>query len=585
MIETTLQSLLNTASAFMGETVPAVAKIERGAGAVASILFTIAAAGDTALGEVRGKAAFEALKLPTIAATGVLHQTLSTLKSYLNRQFSKLYLADFSPIFGTSDGGELLGATKGKLAGSVRNTVEWASTLKELSIHENYADIIAFRTRGDSIPLAVDTGDAPFQVDDDIATRIEDLLETAREAETELGIASVFEKLESLLSSVSFDATKIPNDQEDFSPYLKVPSGYKWVAVEAGESLQSIALRELGDADLWRQIAYFNDFVIESPEKILIPRATFEIASDLSPGESTFDYGEAIPTDYIAQGCTLGLKDSSGNRQSVRVKSIEGSLVTIFGTFSQYLFAPIAVTRYDALSALGRFDFETELSETSSVGARKLYLDAVKDIFPGCSVLVAKGDATQAFSVTGVNYIEGSVDVSEPSTGFPDGASAKVFDSEGRLFHLEPGTRIKIPGIGGGSGRGAAVQSDADVFGIDIALDDSGRLLLDGGDFATVSGLQNFRQAILHRIASPLGSIVFHPEYGCGLWSIIGEKSSPYFSTLSRATVVDALNREPRVSRIARLIQRVEGDAVHITAEVNPVEEDTPEDLNFVVRI
>lgn len=77
-------------------------------------------------------------------------------------------------------------------------------------------------------------------------------------------------------------------------------TGFRFVNTQHGDTLQAVALRELGDASLWSKIAWFNDLlppyitddasqvsagVVLSGSAIRIPAASAEVDANIAPEE------------------------------------------------------------------------------------------------------------------------------------------------------------------------------------------------------------------------------------------------------------------------------------------------------------
>jgi phage baseplate assembly protein W len=65
---------------------------------------------------------------------------------------------------------------------------------------------------------------------------------------------------------------------------------------------------------------------------------------------------------------------------------------------------------------------------------------------------------------------------------------------------------------------------------------------------ATVSGSDNVQGAVLRRLDTPFGNLPAHPEYGCGVWELLGEPLISGFSDRFLAAVRECLAQEPRIS-------------------------------------
>jgi hypothetical protein len=71
-------------------------------------------------------------------------------------------------------------------------------------------------------------------------------------------------------------------------------------------------------------------------------------------------------------------------------------------------------------------------------------------------------------------------------------------------------------------------------------------------DVKTISGIDNLEQAILHRLRTRKGELkdLGHPNYGCEIYSMIGEPNNETTRGLLRLMVIDALRQEPRIDEI-----------------------------------
>jgi phage baseplate assembly protein W len=146
----------------------------------------------------------------------------------------------------------------------------------------------------------------------------------------------------------------------------------------------------------------------------------------------------------------------------------------------------------------------------------------------------------------------------------------------GTLYY---GQQIRVPAAT--SAAGAVVDAE-ELFGKDVRLA-NGRLDADGGDFALERGLANLRQAIVLRLETDPGDLMYHPDYGCHVRSVLGEKHTPTWSGLATGFVQRALLAEPRVRRVLRTRVESAGDVLNIESSVVPIQENTAVDLNLVV--
>jgi phage baseplate assembly protein W len=293
------------------------------------------------------------------------------------------------------------------------------------------------------------------------------------------------------------------------------------------------------------------------------------------------DLGMNVPSNYAQPGFKLLLKDVDGHWQRMQVKSVSGTRIEFYETFSQNFTAPIKVVRLENLSSYGMFDGEVSLTAPVTSGQRTMALSAVKDIYIGYVLYVMGESESRAYVVESVNYLNKTVRLTEASLGFAAGAKVRIYNRETHQMHLAPGIELKVPLVSGDENN--HVQTAGEVYGTDIATDESGLLKVYRGGFALVTGLDNLKQAIEHRIVTNYESLLVHPRYGCGLLTIIGKKATPAVRSLAKAALIDALNREPRLNRIATLTYFSVGDVVKFAIGVAGAESNTASDLNFVI--
>lgn len=140
------------------------------------------------------------------------------------------------------------------------------------------------------------------------------------------------------------------------------------------------------------------------------------------------------------------------------------------------------------------------------------------------------------------------------------------------------GDRIAIP-IGSVA---ETVQIADDVLGIDAALPQGRVAATDSGDWSIISGNANLRQALAHRLKTPTGDLLAHPEYGCDTQLLLGLRNQRSQQALLIGTVRRAIAQDPRVARTDQVRTAAQGDQLHVQAHVIPVNRNTPADLNLV---
>ena len=108
------------------------------------------------------------------------------------------------------------------------------------------------------------------------------------------------------------------------------------------------------------------------------------------------------------------------------------------------------------------------------------------------------------------------------------------------------------------------------VFFRDISLNNG---FLDDlqGDIALVGGIPNFTQSIRIRISTWKRELMFHPEYGCWLPTLIGDKLDGVSNSLAAFYVKSALLEDDRVSSVPACVATINGDAIRVDATVKPI--------------
>lgn len=106
-------------------------------------------------------------------------------------------------------------------------------------------------------------------------------------------------------------------------------------------------------------------------------------------------------------------------------------------------------------------------------------------------------------------------------------------------------------------------------------------------DLATVTGVDNFTQAVANRLKTRKGELraLGHPRYGSRHHELIGEPNVARTRNLIKLYVLQALRREPRIAKVLAADIRAEHDpprdTVRIELELLPERDATP--VNLVI--
>lgn len=546
--------------------------IHKVSGVAAGIVSTVADTLDKGLNAVRNFQWWVATcTFPTLVAINDVKSICNEIKCHFANGLSRAFLPDFSKIYGVTDCATSRGISDGEHAGTP-DAAEYAYDLFELA---NLA--------GDVGLSGYDNDQAPMMIADDLGTQGQLILSgaaTLADVESTTRVPEYLDKMTAYLQAVTWDSTKVADDPgEDLTV---IERSYQ-VTVKEGETFQSIAARELGDARRWPEIVNYNSVTAGTAQDLFFPMLKWTISSDLVAGDNEYTHSGVLPSSYAQEGDRLLIEDSLGLRQWLAVSGVSGQTVTFRGTFSRYFTQPITATRYKDLSGEGVYEGSTTLDGAVPLGGSVLTVDDSEKIFAGYRLYAANASTGKLYTVVSVDHLNDEITVLEPTLAYSDGDLVEIFNAESSLLSLVPGIALSIPVRGGQASSG--VQSESEIFGADLALDKNGRLKVSDGDLVLAEGVENFNQALAHLFETPLGSLLLHPAWGCGLDTLKGEKNSAYIGSLAQAVIVDGLTREPRAANVKDVETVVDGDSVRVSATVELVGENTSTDLNYVVGV
>jgi phage baseplate assembly protein W len=127
-----------------------------------------------------------------------------------------------------------------------------------------------------------------------------------------------------------------------------------------------------------------------------------------------------------------------------------------------------------------------------------------------------------------------------------------------------------------------SVQLLQDVLGIDCALP-RGQLQPGAtGDWLPIAANANLTQALCHRIKTPVGDLLAHPDYGSQITLILGLKNINVIQLMAIGFVRQALKQDPRVADVPGVQSAAPGDQLQITAQIQVVISNAALDLNLV---
>lgn len=90
-------------------------------------------------------------------------------------------------------------------------------------------------------------------------------------------------------------------------------------------------------------------------------------------------------------------------------------------------------------------------------------------------------------------------------------------------------------------------------YGKDAKLVDKDIKINQNNDLTVVQFEDNITQAIINRLATPIGTLPEHPDYGSELNFLIGDKATALVLQDAKSFVFAALKQEPRVDKIKQI--------------------------------
>lgn len=129
---------------------------------------------------------------------------------------------------------------------------------------------------------------------------------------------------------------------------------------------------------------------------------------------------------------------------------------------------------------------------------------------------------------------------------------------------------LQVPAITAASPNADTTDPD-ELYELDLGLTDGDLTENVDGDFNVFNGLANLRQALVHRVICQRGELMFHPEYGCLVRTLIGVVNGPTAAVLAAKYVQSTLGADPRIKQVLSCTADVVGDIIKVTAIVLPI--------------
>lgn len=125
-----------------------------------------------------------------------------------------------------------------------------------------------------------------------------------------------------------------------------------------------------------------------------------------------------------------------------------------------------------------------------------------------------------------------------------------------------------------------------ELLGVDILLNNGDFQANQAGDLTWIAGLDNLEQALVNRIKTVIGALIWHPEYGTIIQNLISKPNTDVLRTIIAIELLRTLSEEPRIDRINNLeVKELYTDTIVISLEIIPISSDKPENLLLRIKI
>lgn len=282
------------------------------------------------------------------------------------------------------------------------------------------------------------------------------------------------------------------------------------------DSLQSLALKYLDDATLWKQIADYNK--LDYP---YIVSSEAELSELHSKGYVT----------VVRRSYTSDLTVPKGWQFETEPVPYSGNAIKYFEVIEDTTI-PAGISTWDILCQCitpGTFGNVAEytISRSSSTNA-------------AASSIAFATVYNKAQFTGGKNY---NVKVVGDTIYIPADSAAAAPEDIKKMLNI--------------------------IGGTDLLLDTDGDIQFSGaGDLASVTGADNIRYAVRDRIATDLGEYTLHPEYGTDMQDLIASANIANRTDLIELAILNSLNQEDRITDVS---VEVAEDEMALTAKITYV--------------
>lgn len=112
-----------------------------------------------------------------------------------------------------------------------------------------------------------------------------------------------------------------------------------------------------------------------------------------------------------------------------------------------------------------------------------------------------------------------------------------------------------------------------DPYGSDMQIDTTGNLVFVGGEAATISGIENVKQAINMQLNTEVGSMI--KQAGFGMVAQAGFAGTSMALSYIKMAVQSSIMKDPRVEAVNNIVVNLESDSVFLSMDIKLVGSET----------
>jgi phage baseplate assembly protein W len=123
------------------------------------------------------------------------------------------------------------------------------------------------------------------------------------------------------------------------------------------------------------------------------------------------------------------------------------------------------------------------------------------------------------------------------------------------------------------------------IWGTDCLLVDGDLVPSATGDISIVNSIEGVKQAIINRLRTEIGDLLYNVNYGVNLDLLIGQKHTPEREQILRLAIIQTLKQEPRIETISQvqvLSDKNRNDILYVSIVVIPTAIQNTLSLNLV---